>query len=47
MRYMDNVKSGELHVPMLQELKLLTKNTVKLMGMYCNLGDRAFFICCP
>ena len=36
MRYMDNVKSGELHVPLLQELKLLTKNTIKLMGTYCN-----------
>lgn len=31
MCYMDNVKSGELHVSMLQELKLFTKNTIKLI----------------
>ena len=45
MRYMDNVKSGELHVPLLQELKLLTKNTIKLMGTYCNgMLTFAFFV---
>ena len=45
MRYMDDVKSGELHVSMLQELKLFTKNTIKLMGTHCNgLLTFAFFV---
>lgn len=45
MRYMDDVKSGELHVSMLQELKLFTKNTIKLMGTHCNgLLTFSFFV---
>lgn len=45
MCYIDNVKSGELHVSMLQELKLFTKNTIKLMGTYCNgMLTFAFFV---
>ena len=45
MCYMDNVKSGELHVSMLQELKLFTKNTIKLIGTHCNgLLTFAFFV---
>lgn len=45
MCYMDNVKSVELHVSMLQELKLFTKNTIKLMGTYCNgMLTFAFFV---